>query len=89
MSVYRMVKYTPFPIPRQDIMFDTHLFTSWISILGGACLFALLFITLGIMSDYAFDGIVYVSNQSLGLSALAFTGYIWVALYLKTTGKSD
>lgn len=68
-------------------MFDTHVFESWISILGGAFLFALLFITVGIMSDYVFDGTVHVTKQSLGLSGLAFTGYIGVALYLR--GEND
>ena len=69
-------------------MFDTQLFDSWLSILTGALVFALLFIALGIMSDYAFDGVLYVSYQSLSLSALAFTGYIWVALYLKNQNNT-
>lgn len=70
-------------------MFDTQLFDSWLSILGGAFFFALLFISLGIMSDYAFDGIVYVSKLSLGLFGLAFTGYIWVALYLRSEDQRN
>jgi len=70
-------------------MFDTHLFDSWFSILSGAFLFALLFTSLGIMSDYAFDGLVYISKQSMGLFGLAFTGYIWVALYLRSEDQRN
>jgi len=64
-------------------MFDTRLFDSWPMILSGAFLFAVMFIAVGIMSEYAVEGIVHVSNQSLGLSGLAFAGYIWVALFLR------
>ena len=70
-------------------MFDTQLFNSWTSVIAGALLFAALFIFLGIMSDFAFDGVLKVSNQSLGLSALAFTGYIGVATYLRQEGRSS
>ena len=65
-------------------MFDTGLFNSWLAIFSGAFLFALLFITVGIMSEYAIEGVVQVTHQALGLSGLAFTGYIWVALYLRS-----
>ncbi len=69
-------------------MFDVGLFDSWLSILTGAVCFALLFTMVGVMSDLLFDGVMRLSSLTLGLTALAFVGYLAIALLIRDDAKS-
>ena len=64
-------------------MFGSHVFHSWVTILLGGVLFAILFGLVGMMSELVMDGEMQISNKAVSLGALAFVGYIGVATFIR------
>ncbi len=64
-------------------MFGSHVFQSWLSVLLGAILFAMLFGLIGMMSELVLGGEMNLSNQAISLGALAFVGYVGVATFIR------
>ena len=64
-------------------MFGSHVFHSWVTILLGGVLFAILFGIVGMMSELVMDGEMQISNKAVSLGALAFVGYIGVATFIR------
>ena len=66
-------------------MFESHVFQSWLSVLIGGVLFAVLFVLVGMMADLVLDGgEIRLTNKALALGLLAFVGYVGVARFLKS-----
>lgn len=70
-------------------MFGSHVFHSWLSVLLGGLLFAILFGLVEMMSELVMDGEMRVSNKTVSLGALAFVGYIGVATIIKIRKTSE
>ena len=70
-------------------MFDAQFFDSWLSILVGATGFALLFTIVGVMSDLVFEGVIRLSNRSIGLFSIAFSGYLCIAMVIRHQNQSS
>ena len=64
-------------------MFESHGFHSWLHVFVGACVFALMFGFMVASGEALFDGHVQPSRHSVGLSAVAFLGYIGVAVLVR------
>jgi hypothetical protein len=64
-------------------MFESHGFHSWLHVLVGACVFALMFGIMVASGEALFDGYLQPSRHSVGLSAGAFLGYIGVAVLVR------
>lgn len=69
-------------------MFDSDIFSSWTAILAGALFFALLFALVGILSELVLAGVLRISNHSISLCLLAFTGYLGVAAAIRMRNSS-
>ena len=74
--------------PRRH-MFGSGVFESWLTILLGALIFAMLFSIVGMMSDFVLDGEMHFTNKSAALGALAFVGYMGVATFLRIQKPSE
>ena len=70
-------------------MFGSGVFQSWLAILLGGLIFAILFIIVGMMSDFVMDGEMQLSNKAASLGALAFVGYMGVATFIRLNKSSE
>lgn len=66
-------------------MFESNLFHSWIPVLVGGVIFAIVFGFLAMLSDVVLGGEMQINKKALSLGALAFVGYLGVAAILRTT----
>lgn len=64
-------------------MFGARAFASWPIIFLGAVCFAVLFASVGMMTEYVFDGEFHVTKHVIGLSLFAFVGYVLVAYQVR------
>lgn len=65
------------------MVFDDAPFLSWSLILPGALIFGTLFMGVGVCIDILFDNRLHLSRTSFMLGALAFTGYLFIALLIR------
>ncbi len=70
-------------------MFGSGVFQSWLAILLGGLIFAILFIIVGMMSEFVMDGGMQLSNKAASLGALAFVGYMGVATFIRLNNSSE
>lgn len=81
------VKERPSEDFRKLNMFGRSAFHSWIHIVIGACVFALMFGFMVASGEALFDGYVQPSRASVGLGAGAFLGYIAVAVLVRRDAR--
>ena len=75
----------PYPfLHHEGTMFESDAFQSWLTVLLGGLLFALLFCLMGMMSELVLQGEWQITTRSASLGALAFIGYIAVATFIRT-----
>lgn len=70
-------------------MFNSHVFQSWLTVLAGGLIFALLFVLVGAMSELVMDGEMKITNKAISLGLLAFVGYVGVASFIRLRKPSD
>lgn len=68
-------------------MFDSQAFHSWLHVLFGAGVFAVLFGLMVAMGEALFDGHFRPTRVTLGIAAGAFIGYIGVATLIRYEGR--
>ncbi len=64
-------------------MFTQRAFGSWLSVLAGAALFALLFALAALMTEFVLEGTPRVSRWVVVFGIAAFAGYVGVAVLLR------